>query len=323
MRKPIRWDQSVGRIQPPQFPLQGQNELSSWDSGHLFETAAARLQFDNDHELIVLKSNLSQATDDAGQPSIATPLEGGTTAELLIMMEQGCYLRLAHGSGFPAVIVRDSSDPDWHGNTQLAPGYFNKQLIVDTAGVWCPPCKWPIIMPPTARYIGGFQTADASYSIGGSMTDDAGQTYADGEIAWYNYLEASLFPFTSGSHPTIYSGFFKGQDLTTDADTVIYLPAMPMKWSNPRNGSKAFRGCLSLNAPSVLTNVDMVLHSFDHDVETLLSGMATGEIDISFAHQDIPQYVVTAYWWQLRFMLDDKDAENADIPANTHFQVEL
>ena len=317
------WNQSVGRIQPPQNPLQGRHGLTSWGSGHLFETAAARLQFDNDHEILALKGNITQATNDLAQPSIASPLEGGSTVELLTMMEQGCYLRLAHGSGFPCVIVRDSGDPDWHGNTQALPGYFNKQLVVDTAGVWCPPCQLPVIMPPTARYIGGFQGANASYPIGGSYTDDAGQTYTDGGIAWYVYLEASLFPFTSGSHPTIYSGFYKSQLLTTTVDLTVYLPAMPMKWSNPRGGVKDYRGCFSMNAPSIMNNADMQVHGYDHDVTNDLSAIATGETDLSFIHQDIPQFVTTAYWFQIQFLLDDVDADNGDIPANTHFQVEL
>jgi hypothetical protein len=317
------WNQSTGRIQPKQLPLQGGGELSSWSSGHLFETAASRIQFDSDHELIVLKSNLTQATDLQGQPSIAGPQEGGTVAELLSMMEQGCYLRVAHGSGFPLVIVRDSSDPDWHGNTVAAPGYFNKQLLVDTAGVWCPPCKRPIIMPPTSRYIGGFQNAACIHPIGGVWTDDAGQTYNDADAAWYVYLEASLFPFTSGSHPTIYSGFFQTEVTTTAADFTINFPTMPMKWSDPRGGVNDYRGCFSRNGPSAVVAVDMRFHSYDHDSATVMSGQATGFGGLSYAMQNLPQYVVCAYWFQIMFALDYIDPTEAVIPANTHFQVEL
>jgi hypothetical protein len=317
------WNQSVGRIQPKQLPLQGGGELSSWSSGHLFETTAARFQFDNDHEIIVLKSNITQATNDIGQPSIAGPLEGGSTIDLLAMMEQGCYLRVAQGSGFPIVLVRDSSDPDWHGNTLAAPGYFNRQLIVDTAGVWCPPCKRPALLPPTARYIGGFQNAACIHPIGGAFTDDAGQTYTDANGAWYVYLEASLFPFTSAAHTTIYSGFFKSANTTTDADAVIHFPTMPMRWSDPRGGVNDYRGCIAINGPSAMVNTDMQFHSYDHDCATIMSGVGTGELDVSYGMQNLPQYVISAYWFQFMFLLDDIDAENGTIPANTHFQAEL
>lgn len=318
---PKRWDQSRRRILPEGPELQGGRELSSWGSGALFETAGARIQFDTDHEIVALKSNITQADTMPATPSIAGPILGGNIIDLLAMMEQGCYLRVAHGSGFPLVIVRDSSDPDWHGGTLALPGFHPQQLIVDTAGVWCPPCKHPVVIPPTARYIGGFGGLSL-YPIGGTYTDDGGQTYTDAGIVWYVYLEASLFPFTSGAHPTVYSGFFSG-DLTSTADYTIYLPAMPMKWSNPRNGINDYRGCFAMNASAAMNRVDMQFHSLDHDCTNELQGWQSGLTNVGYLMEDLPQYVISAYWFQLRWLFDWSDGDAATLSGNTHFQVEL
>jgi hypothetical protein len=320
-----------GTVLPPErTDYQGQTGLTSHVQGWRFGygTAAARLVFDTDHEIQSLAGTLVQADAYATEtPSIAVPVV--PCPHLLELMRQGCYLRLAHGSGFPIVIVRDGEDPDWAGPARILsangtePSHFERQLIVDHSGIWCPPCNQPLVLPPTARYLAGFHTAISSYPIGGIWTDDGFTTYADALIQWYVYLEASSEPFASGSKPTIYSGFFSTTKTTTDADAYAYLPAMPIKWSDPRNGVKDYRGCFSMNCPSVLTNIDMRFYSVDHDTSNALNGWASGDTDLQYIYEDIPQYVECAYWWNLQWVFDDNAQTHGSIPANSHFQVEL
>jgi len=312
-----------GAVYPPEFTqFQGWDGLTSWFHGQRFGrgSTAARLIFDEDHEIQSLGGVHIQAfggAADTTQPSIAMPVDDAS--DVLNMIRQGCYLRVSDHSGFPCLLLRDGGDPDWHGNTQAHPGGYQKEIKIGKEGVWCPPCQHPMIMPPTERYINGYQTVEATYPIGGYVA--AADT---GYLRWEAWLEASLAPFASDQGARCWSGAFTTQLLCNQANKNLYTPLFALIES-PGIGAQNVDLCGSgaIRGPANLTNTTFRLQSHAYDRDTLLaSAIIANAIDDQGDDANIAKEFMTAYCFNFRWLIETDDPEG-QIPALTHFQVTL
>jgi len=307
---------------PERVRYQGGSELTSYLQGVRFgdSASACRLIFDEDHEIQSLNGVHIQAfggAADTTQPSIARPVDDCT--DILSMIRQGCYLRLSDHSGFPVVLLRDGGDPDWHGNTQAHPGGYAKEIAIKKEGIWCPPCQHPMIMPPTERYVNGYQTADATYPIGGYVA--AADT---GYLRWECWLEASLAPFSSDQGARCWSGAFTTQFITAGADLNLYTPLFALiEDASEASANVTLCGSMGIRAPSNMTGAGFLIQTFAYDRDTQLGNTGPTGIADQGDQQAITKEMITAYCFRLRFLADYSDPNQGDFPALTHFQVSL
>ena len=313
-----------GAVFPPEFTqFQGWDGLTSWFHGRRFGrgSTACRLIFDEDHEIQSLGGVHIQAfggAADTTQPSIAMPIDDAS--DVLSMIRQGCYLRLSDHSGFPAVLLRDGGDPEWHGNTQAHPGGYQKEIKIGKEGVWCPPCQHPMIMPPTERYVNGYQTADATYPIGGYVA--AADT---GYLRWETWLEAGLAPFASNQGARQWRTNFSTRLLTAGADKTLITPLFPTIESECVGGQNiTLLGAMGIHATGNITGATFNFRGFAYDRDTSMLGpRGVAVTGTSVGHVNIQKQYETCECFTLECIADYDDPNQGDVPQLTCWQVTL
>lgn len=315
-----------GLIKPPdQIDYQGGYGLTSYVQGQRFgdRVARCRLVFEHDYEIQSLAGAYIQAAAIAARtPSIAIPQDDVT--DVLSMLRQGCYVRLSNWSGFPAVLLRDAGDPDWHGRSLVNPGGYDREVAVTKSSIYCPPMQWPMVLPPMERYVNGYATAEALYPIGGWISN----TDYD-YLRFECWLECSLEPFESRNGAYQWSGCFIKRMLADQADKHLYSPLFTLVESEDIGAANvALCGNGGIRAPSNMTNVSFWCRTYAYDRDTALGvGLIGAGIDDQGDNANLTKEMMTAYCFLFHWFGDyeapDGAAVSGDIPALTHFQVTL